>query len=116
MATLCSRTHKSNLAAIALLWALSFPVAAGGVELRKAALLPAGQPVLQNGSGTIRMIDAHFGTVGRSVFVPEPGVLWQLIFGVSGLALIQRRRFVRHDRANIPRSFHANGQAIMEIL
>jgi hypothetical protein len=59
-------------AAIFALVGLLAPLAAGtasAVELRDAALVASGSPVLQNGSGTVRLED------GRLVPVPEPGAV-----------------------------------------
>lgn len=72
--------------------ALLVPVAASSVELRDAELVAGGNPVLQNGAGTVRLEDARVGRVGPTVFVPEPGVLWQLVSGAGLLAVLARRR------------------------
>ncbi len=74
------------------LLALLLPAAAGAVELRDAELVAGGTPVLQNGAGTVRLEDARLGRVGPTVFVPEPGALWQLGSGAGLLALLARRR------------------------
>ena len=74
------------------LLALLVPNAASAVELRDAELVAGGNPVLQNGAGTVRLEDARLGRVGSTVFVPEPGALWQLGSGVGLLALLARRR------------------------
>jgi hypothetical protein len=72
------------------------PLAAGtasAIELRDAELVAAGSPVLQNGSGTLRLEDARLGRLAPTVFVvPEPGALWQLGSGIGLLALLARRR------------------------
>ena len=61
-------------------------------ELRDAELTALGSAVLQNGSGTVRLEDARLGRLGPPVFIPEPGVLWQLGSGIGLLALLARRR------------------------
>ena len=66
-------------------------------ELRDAELVPSGSPVLQNGTGTVRLEDSRLGRLGPPVFIPEPGVLWQLGSGIGLLALLARRRN-RHIR------------------
>jgi hypothetical protein len=65
---------------------------ASSVELRDAELVAGGSPVLQNGTGTVRLEDARLGRLGPPVFVPEPGALWQLGSGIGLLALLARRR------------------------
>jgi hypothetical protein len=66
---------------------------ASSVELRDAELVAGGSPVLQNGTGTLRLEDPRLGRVGPAVFVvPEPGALWQLGSGIGLLALLARRR------------------------
>jgi hypothetical protein len=75
--------------------ALLAPLAAGAasaVELRDAELVAGGSPVLQNGTGTVRLEDPRLGRLGPPVFVPEPGGLWQLGSGIGLLALLARRR------------------------
>jgi hypothetical protein len=67
--------------------------AAPTVQLLDAELVAAGSPVLQNGTGTVRLEDARLGRLGPIVFVvPEPGALWQLGSGIGLLALFARRR------------------------
>jgi hypothetical protein len=83
------------LAAFVALVGLLAPVAAGtawAVELRDAELVASGSPVLQNGTGTVRLEDARLGRLGPPVFIPEPGVLWQLGSGIGLLALLAGRR------------------------
>ncbi len=65
---------------------------ASAIELRDAELVAAGSPVLQNGTGTVRLEDARLGRLGPPVFVPEPGALWRLGSGIGLLALLARRR------------------------
>ncbi len=74
------------------LLALLLPATAAAVELRDAELVAGGNPVLQNGAGTVRLEDARLGRVGPTVFVPEPGALWQLGSGAGLLALLARPR------------------------
>ncbi len=74
------------------LLALLLPATAGAVELRDAELVAGGSPVLQNGGGTVRLEDARLGRVGPTVFVPEPGALWQIGSGAGLLALLARPR------------------------
>ena len=63
------------------------------VQLLDAELVAAGSPVLQNGSGTLRLEDGRLGRLGPTVFVvPEPGALWQLVSGIGLLALLAKRR------------------------
>jgi hypothetical protein len=65
---------------------------ASAVELRDAELVAAGSPVLQNGSGTLRLEDGRLGRLGPLILVPEPGALWQLGSAIGVLALIAGRR------------------------
>jgi hypothetical protein len=88
------------LVAIAGLLALLAAETASAVELRDSELVAAGEPVLQNGSGTVRLEDSRLGRLGPPVFfVPEPGALWQLGSGVGLLALLagRRRRRTAYD-------------------
>ena len=75
---------------------LVFTLIATGVhaatELRDAELVPSGSPVLQNGTGTVRLEDSRLGRLGPPVFIPEPGALWQLGSGIGLLLLLARRR------------------------
>ncbi len=83
------------LAAALGLAGLLAPVVAGiasAVELRDAELVASGSPVLQNGTGTVRLEDARMGRLGPTVFVPEPGALWQLGSGIGLVALLAGRR------------------------
>lgn len=87
-----------SLAALFALVGLLAPLAAGtasAVELRDAELVAAGSPVLQNGTGTVRLEDARLGRLAPPVFVPEPGALWQLGVGAGLLALLAGRRRCR---------------------
>ena len=68
-------------------------------ELHDAELVAGGSPVLQNGAGTLRLEDPRLGRPGPAVFVPEPGVLWQLGSAIGTLALLARRRHPRILRA-----------------
>ncbi len=61
-------------------------------ELRDAELVAGGSPVLQNGTGTVRLEDGRLGRLGPPVLIPEPGALWQLGSGIGLLALLARRR------------------------
>ncbi len=85
------RRSRKILALVGLLAAL-VPASALAVELRDAELVAGGEPVLQNGSGTVRLEDARLGRLGPPVFVPEPGALWQLGSGIGLLALLAERR------------------------
>lgn len=65
------------------------------VELRDAEIVAGGSPVLQNGTGTVRLEDPRLGRVGSSVLVPEPGAPWLLGSGCALLTLLAGR----HRRA-----------------
>jgi hypothetical protein len=82
----------ARAALVLSLMALLVPAAASAVELRDAELVAGGNPVLQNAGGTVRLEDARLGRVGPTVFVPEPGALWQLGSGLGLLALLARSR------------------------
>ncbi len=84
-------TSRKILALVGLMAAL-VPATVLAVELRDAELVASGSPVLQNGTGTVRLEDARLGRLGPPVFVPEPGFLWQLGAGIVLLALLARRR------------------------
>jgi hypothetical protein len=87
-----SRTAPIILVVVGLLAPLT-AATAWAVELRDAELVAAGSPVLQNGTGTVRLED---GRLGRpAVPLPEPGALWQLGSGIGLLALLARRRHPR---------------------
>jgi hypothetical protein len=77
------------------------------IELRDAELIASGSVVLQNGSGTVQLVDARMGRLGPTTLVPEPGALWQLGSGIGLLALlgVYRRRRTAPDtlRRGIPR-------------
>ena len=91
------------LAAVLALVGLLAPLAAGtasAVELRDAELVAGGSPVLQNGTGTVRLEDARLGRLGPPVFVPEPDALWPLGSGIGLLALLAKRRRRRTAPAN----------------
>ncbi len=87
-------------AAFLALVGLLVPLVAGtasAIELRDAELVASGSPVLQNGTGTLRLEDARLGRLGPPVFVPEPGAVWQLGSGIGLLALLARCRRHRTD-------------------
>ena len=63
-----------------------------GIELRDAELVAGGAPVLQNGTGTVRLEDPRLGRPGPTILVPEPGALWQLGSGIGLLVLLNGRR------------------------
>ena len=65
---------------------------ASAVELRDAELVASGSPVLQNGTGTLRLEDSRLGRLGPLILVPEPGALWHLGSAIGVLALIAGRR------------------------
>jgi hypothetical protein len=90
----------ARAALVLSLLALLAPAAASAVELRDAELVAGGSPVLQNVGGTVRLEDARLGGVGPTVFVPEPGALWQLGSGMGLLALLASRRRAPRDFAN----------------
>ena len=84
-----------SIAAVLALVGLLAPLATGtasAVELRDAELVAAGSPVLQNGTGTVRLEDARLGRLGPTILVPEPGALWQLGSGIGLLVLLNGRR------------------------
>ncbi len=83
------------LAAILALVGLLAPLAAGtasAVELRDAELVAAGSPVIQNGSGTVQIVDSRMSRLSRGIYIPEPGAVWQLGSGIGLLALLAERR------------------------
>ena len=84
-------TSRRILALVGLMASL-VPATVLAVELRDAELVASGSPVLQNGTGTVRLEDARLGRLGPPVLVPEPGFLWQLGAGIVLLALLARRR------------------------
>jgi hypothetical protein len=57
-----------------------------------AAVEPGGSPELRNASGTLRLVEPEFDGIGRVVFVPEPGFLWQLVPGLALLSILHRRK------------------------
>jgi hypothetical protein len=63
-------------------------LATRSTELRDAQLVAGGSPVLQNGSGSVRLEDARLGPPN---YVPEPSAVWQLGCGIGLLALLARR-------------------------
>jgi hypothetical protein len=72
---------------------ISAPALADSV-LVDAALEPGGSPELRNASGTLRLVEPDFDGIGRVIFVPEPGFLWQLVPGLALLSILHRRRRV----------------------
>ena len=85
-----------RLATVLAVVGLLAPLAAGiasAVELRDAELVAGGSPVLQNGTGTVRLEDL------RLRWLPEPGALWQLGSGIGLLALLAGRRKPRMHTA-----------------
>ncbi len=91
--------RRTWLVGIGVAVALLGTWAASATELLDGELVAAGSPVLQNGSGTVRLEDGRLGRLGPIVFVPEPGALWQLGSGVGLLALLAgrpRRRTASH--------------------
>ena len=88
---MASRNALTILAIVVLVAALAAGNASA-VELRDAELIAGGSPVLQNGLGTEPLEDARLGRLGRPVFVPERGALWQLGSGVGLLVLLEERR------------------------
>jgi len=87
-------------ACVLFLLPVLLPAAAAAIELRDAELVAGGSPVLQNVAGTVRLEDARLGRVGPTVFVPEPGALWQLVSGAGLLTLLSRRRRAGSPFAN----------------
>lgn len=87
-----TRTRSQLLPISTLLVSLLLPGATAAVELRDGELVAGGSPVLQNGTGTVRLEDARLGRLGPPVFVPEPSALWQLGSGIGLLALLAGRR------------------------
>ena len=73
---------------------------ASATELRDAEVVAGASPVLENASGTVRLEDARLGRLGATVFVPEPGALWQLGSGIGLLGLLAGRR--RDPRSAVP--------------
>jgi hypothetical protein len=65
---------------------------AAATELRDAELVAGASRALENGSGTVRLEDARLGRFGPPVFVPEPGVFWQLGPGMGLLVFLAGRR------------------------
>ena len=80
----------TKILAPACLLALLLSASAGAVELRDAELVAGGSPVLQDGTGTVRLEDGRLGTL--PVPVPEPGVLWQGGMAIGVLAFLRHRR------------------------
>jgi hypothetical protein len=59
-----ARTRSQLLPISALLVSLLLPSVAAAVELRDGELVAGGSPVLQNGTGTLRLEDARLGRLG----------------------------------------------------
>ena len=95
---------KKILVRVALM-ALLIPATAGAIELRDAELVAGGNPVLQNGAGTVQLENARLGRVGPTVFVPEPGGLWQLGSAIGFLALLSMSR---RRRPALPDTTHSS--------
>ena len=76
---------------------------ASAIELRDAELVAGGSPVLQNGTGTVRLEDPRLGRVGPLILVPEPGALWQMGSAIGVLAVLAGRRR-RHTSRRSTRS------------
>ena len=76
-----------------------------GVELRDAQLGGGGALELQNGAGTVRVLNPQ---LGGEIFVPEPGVSAQLGVGVAALALT----VVRRRKTALINSSHGRGLAM----
>jgi hypothetical protein len=74
------------------LMAVLLPATAFAVELRDAELVAGGNAIFQNGLGTVRLEGARLGRVAKTVFVPEPGGLWQLGSGAGLVARLAKRR------------------------
>ena len=91
----------ASLALVGLLVPLAAETASA-VELRDAELVAAGSPVIQNGSGTVRLEDSRLGRLGPPTFVPEPGALLQLCLGLGFLTLLAKHR--RRTAPATPRS------------
>src|SRR5262245_15466729 len=84
---------ESNAARMPRLPLWKFLLSAGGVlllvgasalatELRDAELVAGGRPVLQNVSGSVRLVDGRLGRMAPPVlFVPEPAASLQLGVG-----------------------------------
>jgi len=77
-----------SMVAVGLLATLATGVASG-VELRDAQLRSGGVPELQNGAGTVRILNPQL--VGE-IFVPEPGVSAHIGVGIAALAVMMRAR------------------------
>jgi hypothetical protein len=77
-----------SMVVVGLLATLATGVAIG-VELRDAQLVAGGVPELQNGAGTVRILNPE---LGGEIFVPEPRVAAQLGVGIAALALTMARR------------------------
>jgi hypothetical protein len=77
-----------SMVAVGLLTILGTGVAIG-VELRDAQLVGGGAFELQNGTGTVRILNPE---LGGEIFVPEPGVSAQIGVGIAALALTMARR------------------------
>jgi hypothetical protein len=97
------RSRKVSLAFVSLLVAIPLGWASA-VELRDAQLVAGGVPELQNGAGTVRILNPE---LGGEIFVPEPRVAAQLGVGIAALALTMARR----RKTALMDSLHGRGSA-----
>jgi hypothetical protein len=86
-----------SLVRAGLLCLLLLAGGAAAIELRDAELLAGAERVMQNSAGSVRIVDARLGRIGRLVFVPEPDAQLQLGLGGALLYLlaVRRRRLPR---------------------
>lgn len=78
---------------------------ASATELLEAKVTSGAEPILQNTGGTVRLERARVDATDHPTFyIPEPGALVQLSFGLGGLALLHTRR-----RRVVARHFSAAG-------
>jgi hypothetical protein len=72
---------------------LLFAASVAAIELRDAELVAGGTPVLQNVSGSVRLLDPRLGRMAPPVlFVPEPAAALQLGVGAGLVSLLADRR------------------------
>jgi hypothetical protein len=62
------------------------------LALVNAALVAGAARPLENAGGTLRLEEPELDFVGHTVFVPEPGFLWQLGPGLALLGALHHRR------------------------